>query len=110
MKLEAFISELSLQVFHLAEGAAETDISDIYCGDLLSDVMAHAKPSSAWMTIQGHINTIAVAQLKDAACIVLVNGVTPDPQALEKAGSQGISMLGSPETSASLCMKIAGKL
>ncbi len=110
MKLKDFISELSLEVFQLREEAGGEEISSVYCGDLLSDVMAHLKQNSGWFTIQGHINTIAVAQLKDAACIILVNGVQPEKQAVEKAKAQGVNILGSSETSADLCMKIAGKL
>ncbi|MEM4248209.1 MAG: serine kinase [Candidatus Nanoarchaeia archaeon] len=92
------------------EALSENEISSLYCGDLLSDVMAHIKPGAAWFTIQGHLNSIAVAQLKDVTCIVLVNGVQPEKQALEKAKAQGIVLLGSPLSSAELCMKMAGQL
>ncbi len=109
MKLKDFASDLSLEVFVMDDASAEMEVSSLYCGDLLSDVMANVEPGAAWMTIQGHINTVAVAQLKDVACVVLVNGVVPEKQALEKSRAQGVSLLGSPKSSAALCMAYAGK-
>ncbi len=101
------ISELGLNVFNLVPSTLEEEVSSLYCGDLLSDVMGHIQPGAVWFTIQGHINSVAVAQLKDVLCIVLVNGVEPDSQSLEKAQYQGICMLGSKESSADLCIKYA---
>jgi len=36
--------------------------------------MAHAQDGDAWITMQRHVNTVAVAQLKNLAGIVIVNG------------------------------------
>jgi hypothetical protein len=101
---------LGLDIHFLADDAAKRNVAKAYCGDLLSDVMANVPADSVWFTIQGHVNIIAVAQLKDVACIVLVNGSAPDPQTLEKGKTFGISILGSARTSAELCMKLSGKL
>ena len=110
MTLSEMIQELGLKKFHVEDESLNEQVVSAYCGDLLSDVMAHAPHDSAWFTIQGHMNTIAVAQLKDILCIVLVNGVEPDSQALEKAETQKINICGSSQTSAALCMKLAGRL
>jgi len=56
------------------------------------------------------LNTIAVAELRDAACVVVVNGVSPDPQAVGKAQSQGVTLCGSQTSGAELVMKLAGKI
>lgn len=109
MTIETLVDVLGLDPINLVD-AAETTVEAAYCGDLLSDVLGNAKPGSVWFTIQGHMNVIAVAQLRDIACIVLVNGVAPDPQTVAKAKSQGVSLCGSEETSAELCMKLAGRL
>jgi uncharacterized membrane protein len=102
------IRELGLCPLHVEDEDAE--VTSAYCGDLLSDVMTHAQPDGAWFTIQSHVNIIAVAQLRDVACVVVVNGIAPDPQTVAKARSQGISLCGSEGTSAELCMALAGKL
>jgi hypothetical protein len=108
MQLKQLIDDLALCPIHVANDA--TDVVAAYCGDLLSDVMAHVPTNSVWFTIQGHVNVIAVAQLRDVACVVLVNGVAPDPQTVAKAKSQGVNLCGSEATSAELCMKLAGRL
>jgi len=108
MKLKQVIELLGLFPVHLADENVE--VAAVYCGDLLSDVLAHIQKDSLWFSIQGHINVVAVAQLRDVACLVLVNGVAPDPQAVGRAQTQGVNICGSDETSAALCMKLAGKL
>ena len=109
MKLDALIEELGLVPIQVPKDA-NVDITSAYCGDLLSDVLAHCEPDSVWFTVQGHVNVIAVADLRDAACVVLVNGVSPDPQTVAKARTQGVALCGSEEGSAALCMRLAGKL
>ena len=109
MKLKALTDELDLCPLHL-ESDGDADVQGAYCGDLLSDVLANIEPNSIWFTIQGHVNIIAVAQLREVACICLVNGAAPDPKTVAKARSLGISLCGSEETSAALCMKLAGTL
>ncbi|MCK5801380.1 MAG: serine kinase [Lentisphaeria bacterium] len=109
MKLDALINELGLVPIQVDE-SAEIEVKSAYCGDLLSDVLAHCEPDAVWFTVQGHINVVAVAELRDAACVVIVNGVSPDPQAVAKAQLHGVALLGSEESSAALCMRLAGKL
>ena len=109
MKLDNIIKELGLTPVVL-ENESCTEVTSVYCGDLLSDVIAHVQPDALWFTIQGHVNIIAIAQLRDIAGIVLVNGSKAEDQAIDKAREQGVNLCMSNETSAALCMKLAGKL
>lgn len=109
MQLSDAIRELELCPICVSN-PDEQAVTGVYCGDLLSDVLAHAEPGSIWFTIQGHVNIVAVAQLKDVACIVLVNGASPDPQTVAKAKAQGVAICGSDRTAADLCMALAGKI
>lgn len=86
------------------------DVTGAYCGDLLSDVLANLDEGAAWMTVQGHANIVAVAQLRDPSCVILVNRVHPEPDTIAKAKTHGINILCSPRTSADLCMKLADLL
>lgn len=106
MKLNDLMAQLGLTPVHLADG--DTEVAGAYCGDLLSDVLAHARPRAIWFTIQGHVNVVAVAQLRDLACIALVNGVAPDPQTVAKSRALGVNLVGSEATSAALCARLAG--
>lgn len=44
-----------------------------YTSDLLSDVMAHAAADNVLITIQAHINTIAVAKLVGIRALIIAN-------------------------------------
>lgn len=71
----------------------EINISKPFCCDLLSIAMSKAPASSAWVTVMGNVNTLAVAVLADVACIILAEEVTLDTAAIEKAKQQDITVL-----------------
>jgi len=52
------------------ENSLNNQITDGYVSDLLSDVMANANENMAWITIQTHKNIVAIASLKELACII----------------------------------------
>ncbi|MFN2352021.1 MAG: iron-sulfur binding hydrogenase [Kiritimatiellia bacterium] len=108
MQLREAIESLGLCPDAVADDTLE--VQAVYCGDLLSDVLAHAPPHALWFTIQSHVNIVAVAQLRDVAAVVLVNGVAPQPQTIVKARDQEVNLCSSTETSAALCMRLAGRL
>ncbi len=93
MKVKELVKELNLEVINPGENMERT-ISGGYASDLLSDVMGHSKPDMVWITLQAHVNVIAVASLKDLAAIILVHGQLPDVEVIEKAREEGISLLG----------------
>lgn len=70
----------------------QREISVPYCCDLLSIAMGKMPANSAWITVMGNINTLAVAALADAACIILAEGSRLDVPTLEKAKEQGITV------------------
>lgn len=83
--------------FEILAGEAGTGgkITGVYIGDLLSWVMARAPESGAWITIQGHVNTVAVALLTGASCIIIAEGAEADADTLKKADTEGIPVLSS---------------
>ncbi len=109
MTVSTLIDVLELCPLHV-EDDGRAEVKSVYCGDLLSDVLAQAQPECVWFTVQGHTNIIAVASLRDVSCVVVVNGIAPDPQTVAKARGQGVSLCGSRSTAAELCMRLAGKL
>lgn len=72
---------------------SEREISLPYCCDLLSVAMGRMPADSAWVTVMGNVNTLAVAALADAACIILAEGSQLDEPALNKAKHQEITVL-----------------
>ncbi len=92
MTVNQLINTNQFQV--LNEGAnPEREITVPYCCDLLSIAMGRMPAGAAWVTVMGNINTLAVATLTDAACIILAEGSKLDEPACKKAGEQGITVL-----------------
>ena len=77
MKVSDLVRELNLTVF-CGEAGLDAEISGGYTSDLLSDVMGHIDEGMLWVTMQTHQNIVAVATLKDAAAVLIVNGASPD--------------------------------
>ncbi|SNX55135.1 DRTGG domain-containing protein [Thermoanaerobacterium sp. RBIITD] len=75
------------------KGGLDKDVNGIYVCDLLSFVMTHVKSGSAWITIQTHINVIAVAVLTEISCIVISEGEKLDDNAKVKADQENIPVI-----------------
>ena len=91
----------------LVEDDLDREVTDCYVGDLLSWVMGRAPADSAWLTVMGNINSIAVATLADIACIILVENAALDDNARQKAEMHGVNILTTPENSYSLAVKLS---
>lgn len=84
MKLEQIKTKLNLKIF-CAEESLDNEVVGAYTSDLLSDVMANSKEKNIWITLQVHLNIVAIAKLKELTGIIIVNGRKPDPDTLKKA-------------------------
>lgn len=74
----------------------DKEVAGAYIGDLLSWVMGKCEQGNVWITIMSNINTIAVATLADASCILLAENVMPDENALAAAKQKGVNILSTP--------------
>ena len=99
-------------LFTVVNRGADTDraITSVYCCDLLSVAMGHAPAGSAWVTVMGNINTLAVVALTDAACVVLAGGAHLDEATLAKARQQQITVLATDEAIFEAALAIHQKL
>lgn len=105
MKVSELIEMLDLTVYTGSKGL-DSEITGGYVSDLLSDVMGNAKEGNIWITLQNHLNVVAVASLKDLACIILVKNILPVAEIIDKANEEGIPILGSSENTFELSGKI----
>jgi hypothetical protein len=92
VKLVELVDTLDLTVL-AAETHLSKEVTGGYASDLLSDVMANARTGSVWVTLQVHINIVAVASLTEMAGIILINGRQPDEDTVQKAGAEGIPIM-----------------
>ena len=105
MTVQQLTDALSLTVFHLDD--PDRAVSAGYCGDLLSWVMGKAPMDGVWLTIMSNVNVAAVAALTDVSCVVLTESVEPDPPLLQKAKTQGVTLLGTPLSTFECAAKVA---
>ncbi len=89
------------------DAAAERAVTCGYACDLLSWVMAHGKPGMAWITVQTHMNVIAVASLSEMAAVIIPEKIAAEAPTLEKAKEEGIHVLSSALNAYEICAALA---
>lgn len=93
MTLEEISSKVNGSIAVDAPGASA---SSVYVGDLLSDVMCHAGGKSVLVTVQNHLNTIAVATLVGASAVVICHSRPVSPDMAEGAKREGVGIVTTP--------------
>ena len=78
--------------------AADAVATSVYVGDLLSDVMGHAGEGAALITVQNHLNTIAVCTLAGISVIVICHGRPVPPDMAEAAKREGVAIVVTPKS------------
>ena len=73
MELTDLVTTLDLEI-KCARGFLGNTVTGGYVSDLLSDVIANSRQGDLWVTLQIHLNIVAVASLKEIAGIVIVGG------------------------------------
>ena len=91
MTVEEIIVRCHFEV--LSEGDLEKQVTEAYCCDLLSIAMRSVPEGAVWCTVMSNVNTLAVAALTDAACIVLCENMSADEALIQKAKEQEITVL-----------------
>lgn len=94
MKISEFYAKTKLNCLN-SEVMNDQEISGVFIGDLLSWVMGNGEKGQIWITIQAHLNVVAVAALKEFSAIILAHGVTFDEETLAKASEEKILVFSS---------------
>lgn len=105
MTVEQLAKTADFKAICLPDGSRE--ILGGYAGDLLSWVMGRANEGDAWVTIMSNVNIVAVCTLADPACIVLAEGVSPDPDTVKRAEEQGVNIIATDLDTFGACVRIA---
>ena len=106
MTLQEIISGLNLNVLTSPQNFAAVTPQGGYASDLLSCVVAGAQPGNLWVTLQAHMNVVAVASLREVSAVILTENAQPDADVIEKANDQGVVLL----STASPSYEVVGKL
>jgi hypothetical protein len=97
MKLSDLARELQLQYLTPGLSADGIDVAAGYVSDLLSDVLANAPRDGVLVTVQVHLNVIAVAVHAELAAVIFALDRAPEEAVREKAVAEGIRLYVSKE-------------
>lgn len=93
MTVKDIAEALNLKVYSGSAGLNK-EVTGGYTSDLLSDVMGNAQAGNIWITLQTHVNVMAVATLKDISAVILVKGLEPEVNTLAQSNNEEIPILG----------------
>lgn len=94
MRLREIVDGLDLTVLS-GDELLDREVARGYASDLMSDVIAHGQRGDIWLTMQIHMNVVAVAAMKEVAAVVLSGGRVPPDEVIQKAGDEDVVILSS---------------
>jgi TPP-dependent 2-oxoacid decarboxylase len=92
MKIREIVEKLDLKV-RCGADHLDREVTGGFAGDMLSNVIAQSKSGNVWLTMQVHVNIVAVAVLKELAAIILVQGKEPAEDTLKKALEEKVTII-----------------
>lgn len=104
--LDRIAEELQLEVIS-CEGLLRRPVVGGYASDLLSCVMARAKHNFLWVTLQSHVNVVAVASLLGLAGVIITEGNKPDQDTVARAEKEDVVLMLTPSTTFSVVGRLA---
>lgn len=102
MNVRELMEKLGAQAL-TGETGLDNEVKSGYSCDLLSWVMAHGGAGMAWVTVQTHMNVIAVAALHEMSCVIIPEGAQMDREVAEKAAEEGVAVLLSGKSAYEIC-------
>ena len=104
MTVEQIAKRLNAEIINMPFPEREAD--GVYCGDLLSWVMGHAKPDNIWVTIMTNKNVLAVASLIDMSCVIISEDAVLDKEFIDTALEKEINILRCKQDNYSCCAEL----
>lgn len=102
MKVSDLITQIDFEVIATQE-ALNKEIYGAIVGDLLSYVMGNGSEGNVWISVQAHMNVVAVSLLKEFSCLILIGDVTLEEEVIEKAKAENFAILRSSESAYAVC-------
>ena len=104
MKLaELMEADMDLRPVNRADVDMNMQLSGGYCSDLLSQVMASAAGKQVWVTVQNHMNIIAVATIQDIRVVIICEGREMADDVIARADEESVVLLTTPRGAYELC-------
>lgn len=106
MQVKEFVEKTGFQVY-ASPSALEKEITGVFVGDLLSWVMGNSEENQVWITVQSHLNIVAVSALKEISCLVIAHGAEVEEETINKAIEENIAICTSDLSAYDICKKCA---
>ncbi len=106
MNLDEVVKKLGLTLLTEPKDFSQVKVNGAYASDLLSCVMTGAKKEDLWLTLQAHVNIVAVAALLDLSAVVITENAQPDEATINRAVQQEVTLFSTTQDT----YTIAGKL
>lgn len=74
------------------------EVACAYACDMLSWVMSHARAGMALITVQSHMNVVAVASMMEMSAVILPEGIAMEQSVLDKANAEGVAVISTAMT------------
>lgn len=101
ISLKTVIEKLDLEIISSIKGV-NRPVEGGYASDLLSCAMRGAKKDFLWVTLQSHVNVVAVASLLNLAGVIITEGNRPAPETIAQAEEEKVILLLTPLTTFSV--------
>ncbi|MBN2494133.1 MAG: serine kinase [Deltaproteobacteria bacterium] len=99
MKLSTLKAELGLEHLTPALGdGLDAEVARGHVSDLLSDVLGRAPAEAVLVTIQVHMNVVAVCVHAGLEAVVFAAGRRPDDAVCAKAAEEGLQLFASKQS------------
>lgn len=105
MKVKDLVEINNWKLLNENEGLNK-DVKGAFVGDLLSFVMGNGEPGNAWITIQAHLNVIAVAMLREFSCIIFVDGANVTEEMIDRANEENLILIQSDSSAYECAIKL----
>lgn len=102
MKLSQIITLLNCEVIN-DQKDNDVDISICICSDMMSDVLAFAKPGALLITGLTNAQSVRTADFADAAAVLYIRGKRPEEGSLELAEEMSIPILATEKSMFETC-------
>ncbi|MGN0703207.1 MAG: DRTGG domain-containing protein [Lentihominibacter sp.] len=96
----------AIEAVNLTGAGSDNEVTGVYACDLLSRVMSDCNAGDAWITVQTHLNILAVAELDEASCIIVPQGISIEEATLEKAREKDIAVLSTKLGTYEICWRL----
>lgn len=95
--LKEIIEKLGLESVSSAS-LTNRPVAGGYAADLLSCAMKGAKKDYLWVTLQSHLNVVAVSSLLNLAGVIITEGNRPDSETIARAEEEKVPLIVTPKT------------